>query len=82
MSEKYKILDNGMIVDEEYLRRLLFEYEISDIENNKFKYFEGIYDLKHQFNCIKGALEFDISEIIRILESSWNVPIEKLKEGK
>ena len=38
----YKLLDTQEIVDEEYLRKLLFEYEVEDLYNNKDDYIKGL----------------------------------------
>ena len=77
----YKILDTNKnnIVDEQYLRSLLFDYEIDDILQNRNDYIKGYLDINVQKECIKNALLKDIDYIIDTLETSWNVPIEKIE---
>lgn len=76
----YKLLDTQEIVDEEYLRKLLFAYEVEDLYNNKDNYIKGLLDLGWQLNCVRGAKEYDINKVIEILETSWNVPIKEMKK--
>ena len=76
----YKLLDTQEIVDEEYLRKLLFAYEVEDLYNNKDDYIKGLLDLGWQLNCVRGAKEYGINKVIEILETSWNVPIKEMKK--
>ena len=78
---KYKILDeNDRVVGEKELRKLLFSYELGDLQNNEKDYFEGLLLLENQFECIKTALNGSIEQVIEMLEYNWNVPIEPIKE--
>ena len=76
---KYKIVDNDKIVDERYLRELLFEYELEDIWDNKDDYFEGRYSLKAQFNMLELARfgEFDV--VLYHLSTNWQVDVDEVK---
>lgn len=78
---EYKILDieKNNIVDEEYLRNLLFDYEVEDILANRNDYIRGYLDIESQKRCLKNALLKDIDYVIDTLGTSWNVPIEKLE---
>ena len=58
----YKLLDTQEIVDEEYLRKLLFAYEVEDLYNNKDDYIKGLLDLGWQLNCVRGAKEYGINK--------------------
>lgn len=78
----YKLLDTQKIVDEEYLRKLLFEYEVEDLYSNKDDYIKGLLDLGWQLNCVRGAKEYSINKVIEILETSWNVPIKEMKNNE
>lgn len=77
----YKILDmdKNNIVDEQYLRSLLFDYEIEDILQNRDDYINGYLDINVQKRCIKNALLKDMTYVIDTLETSWNVPIEEIE---
>lgn len=77
---KYKILDTDKIVDERYLRELLFEYELEDISDNKDDYFEGRYSLKAQFNMLELARfgEFDV--VLYYLSTNWQVDVDEVLE--
>lgn len=75
---KYRILDNNKIVDETYLRKLLFEYELVDIGENMNYYFDGTYDLKAQFNILNIAQKGEFDLVLDHLSTSWGVNVEEL----
>ena len=77
---KYKILDNDKIVDEDYLRRLLFEYEVGDIWDNRDDYFDGTYDLKAQFNMLEIAQKGEFDVVLYHLSTNWAVDVDEVKE--
>lgn len=78
---KYKILDmkKDNIVNEEYLRNLLFDYEVDDILQNYQDFMEGYLDINAQKRCVKNAFIKDMDYVIDTLGTSWNVPIEILE---
>lgn len=76
---KYKILDNNKIVDEEYLRKLLFEYELVDIGENMDYYFDGTYDLKAQFNMLEIAQKGEFDVVLYHLSTNWAVDVDEMK---
>ena len=77
---KYLITDSKEIVEEKYLRKMLYEIEIEDLLNYKEDYLKGDMNLDYQFDCIRKAKEADMDTVIYMLETSWNVPVEKIKE--
>lgn len=77
---KYKILDNEKIVDETYLRRLLFEYELGDIQDNIEEYFNGIYDIENQCNMLKIAQQGEFDAVLYYLSTNWQVDVEEINE--
>ena len=77
---KYKILDNNKIVDEEYLRRLLFEYEVEDLWCNKRAYFDGIYNLKHEYKMLELAINGEMEQVLYFLSTNWAVDVDKVVE--
>ncbi len=79
---KYEILDTNEIVTEEYLRKMLFEYETQDLLDNKKDFLDGSLNLDYQFNCIKKAVSGNMKEIIDRLETLWNVPIIEISDSK
>ena len=79
---RYKILDNDKIVDEEYLRKLLFEYELVDIEENMDYYFDGTYDLKAQFNMLEIAQKGEFDVVLYHLSTNWSVDVDEVKENE
>ena len=85
---KYKILDTGEIVDETYLRKLLFDYELDDIVDNKDNFFKGVYDIKNQCNMLKIAQEGEFDVVLYYLSTNWGVDVdwvvdaEKVKESE
>lgn len=78
---KYKILDNNKIVDEDYLRRLLFEYELVDIGENMDYYFDGTYDLKAQFNMLEIAQKGEFDVVLYYLSTNWSVDVDEVVEN-
>lgn len=77
---EYVIIDTGKIVSENELREMLYKYEIQDLLDNKDDYFKGFLNVEYQFNCIRKAIDSDIKEVIDMLETNWNVPIERKKD--
>ena len=75
---QYLIIDTNKKVNEKDLRDLLYKYEIQDLIDNKEEYFKGFLNLEYQFSCIKTATTGTIEEVIYMLETNWNVPIEKV----
>lgn len=77
----YKILtcktDN--IVNEQYLRELLFDYEVDYVLQNSREFLEGLLPIEQQKEQIKNALVKDMDYVIDTLESDWNVCVEKLE---
>ena len=76
---QYRILDNNKIVDETYLRKLLFEYEIGDIWDNRDDYFDGTYDLMVQFNMLQMARFGTFEDVLYYLSTNWSVDVEKVE---
>ena len=70
---EYRLLDNNKIVDEKYLRELLFEYELEDILENKEDYFSGRYDLQAQFDMLKIAQQGEFDVVLYYLSNNWGV---------
>lgn len=78
---KYKILDNNKIVDEDYLRRLLFEYEIDDIWQNRDDYFDERYSLQSQFNMLEIAQNGEFDVVLYYLSTNWAVDVDEVVEN-
>ena len=76
---KYKILDNDQIVDEEYLRKLLFEYEVEDIWDNRDAYFTGEYNLLSQYDMLWIARFGDFKKVLYYLSTNWQVDVDEIK---
>ena len=85
---RYKILDTEKIVDETYLRKLLFDYELEDIVDNKDDYFKGLYDIENQCHILKIAQEGEFDVVLYHLSTNWGVDVdwvvdaEKVKESE
>lgn len=79
---KYKILDNNKIVDEKYLRELLFEYELNDIWDNRRAYFDGIYDLEFQYKMLELAINGEMERVLYFLATNWAVDVDEVKENE
>lgn len=77
---KYKILDNNKIVDETYLRKLLFEYELEDIRDNMEEYFDETYDLMAQFNMLGIAQKGEFDVVLYHLSTNWAVDVDQITE--
>lgn len=77
---KYKILGTRKIVDETYLRKLLFEYEVKDIQDNVEEYFNDFYDIEHQFNMLKIAQKGEFDVVLYYLSTNWQVDVEWLND--
>lgn len=78
---KYKILDNNKIVDEEYLRKLLFEYELEDIWDNREDYFDGRFNLKYQFDMLELARKGEFDVVLYYLSTNWAVDVDEVVEN-
>lgn len=74
----YRILDNNKRVDETYLRKLLFEYELVNIGENMDYYFDGTYDLKAQFHMLDIAQNGEFDVVLYHLSTNWSVDVEEL----
>ena len=79
---KYKILDNNEIVDERYLRELLFEYELTDIWDNRDDYFEENFNLQAQFDMLEIAKHGDMRKVWYYLSTNWQVDVDEIKESE
>lgn len=79
---KYKILDNNKIVDEKYLRELLFEYELNDIWDNRHAYFDGIYNLEFQYKMLELAINGEFDVVLYHLSTNWAVDVDEVKENE
>ena len=76
---KYKILDNDKIVDEEYLRKLLFEYEVGDIWDNRDAYFEGRFNLLTQYDMLWLARFGGFDKVLYYLSKNWAVDVKEVE---
>ena len=76
----YRIVDTNEKVSEKYLRKMLFNFEVEDIMNNKDEYFEEMYDLNVQMENLHLAMNGDMEKVIYRLETYWNVPVDKESE--
>lgn len=76
---KYRILDNDKIVDEEYLRKLLFEYEVGDIWDNRDAYFEGRFNLLTQYDMLWLARFGGFDKVLYYLSRNWQVDVEEVE---
>ena len=68
------------VLNEEKVRKLLFEFEVQDLINNNLDYINDYLDLKRQFECIERAKNGKIEEILDILSKSWGIHIIEIKE--
>ena len=75
---KYRILDNNKRVDETYLRKLLFEYELEDIWDNRDDYFDETYNLQSQFHMLEIAQKGEFDVVLYYLSTNWQVDVEEL----
>ena len=75
---KYRILDNNERVDETYLRKLLFEYELDDIWQNRDDYFEGNLTLTSQYDMLWIARFGSFDKVLYYLSTNWQVDVEEL----
>ena len=73
---EYRILDNNKRVDETYLRKLLFEYELGDMWDNRDDFFDETYDLQAQFNMLEIAKHGDMKKVLYHLSTNWGVDVE------
>lgn len=73
---EYKLLDCNELVDEKYLRQLLFEYELEDIYDNRDKYFNKIYSLQEQFHMLEIAQQGEFDVVLYYLSNNWGVDVD------
>ena len=74
----YRILDNNKRVDETYLRKLLFEYELEDIWDNRDDYFDGNLTLTSQYDMLWLARFGAFDKVLYYLSTNWQVDVEEL----
>lgn len=75
---QYFIEDTGKFIDEDAVRKMLYDQEINDLYANYYQYKDKTYNLKYQFECIENALKLPIEKVIETLNTSWNIPIKKI----
>lgn len=75
---QYFVEDTGKFIDEDAVRKMLYDSETNDLYDNYYQYKDNTYNLDYQFDCIKNALKLPIEEVIKTLNASWNIPIKKL----
>lgn len=62
------------------VRKMFFDYEISDILNNIEDFKKGVYDLEKRLNEFKISVFTDIDTIILLLYQDYGIEIKKYKE--
>lgn len=77
--QKYLIMDEARLITEKELRKMLLNEETQDIFANLEDYINGDLSLDSQLMCIKNALDSNIDNVIETLNSSWNIPVIKIK---
>ena len=68
------------ILNEERVRKLLFEFETQDLLKNYSDYLNGFLELESQFNCIKIEKNDTIEQVLDRLSSCWGIHIIEIKE--
>lgn len=81
LDNTFLVMDEHELVDEKELRKMLLLEETNDIINNVDDYVNKDLPLDEQLRCIKTALDGDIDMVIEMANSSWNIPIVKVKRG-
>ena len=79
---KYLIEDTNAIVEEKYIRKILLEEELGDIENNISEYLDKGLNIDYQCECIKKAINGDMNEVMKMLNESWSIPVKEIVENK
>jgi hypothetical protein len=72
--------DNNKILTEEEIRRLDFEENLEDLNNNKKNVIEGIINIQSISECLDIALNGDIKDVIDDLNKCWDYNIKKISE--
>ena len=81
LENTFLVMDEHKLVNEKELRKMLLLEETNDIINNVDDYVNKDLPLDEQLRCIKTALDGDIDVVIEMANSSWNIPIVKVKRG-
>ena len=81
LENTFLVMDEHKLVNEKELRKMLLLEETNDIVNNVDDYVNKDLPLDEQLRCIKTALDGDIDVVIEMANSSWNIPIVKVKRG-
>lgn len=84
----YKHLDKSLaeedryIVDEEGLRKDLYDQALDDLEYNKSEYFEGklASELSKMLDVLKIAIYGSVENVIKTYEQIWEDIIIKVEE--
>lgn len=75
---KYFDYDSEKFYTEEEIRKLDFEENRQDLNNNKHDIIEGIINVESVCECISNALNGDIEDVIADLNLCWGYNIRKL----
>ena len=72
-------MERAKIVDETYLRKLLFEYELEDIWDNRDDYFDERFNLQAQFDMLEIAKHGDMKKVLYYLSTNWQVDVDEVE---
>ena len=81
LENTFLVMDEHKLVSEKELRKMLLFEETNDIINNIDDYMNGDLSLDNQLKCIKDCLDSSIDNLIETANSSWNIPVIKVKRG-
>lgn len=75
---KYFDYDSEKFYTEEEIRRLDFEKNRNDLNNNKSDIIEGIINIENVCECLNNSLNGDIEDVISDLNLCWGYNIHKM----
>lgn len=67
------------VLNEENVRKTLFNFEVNDLLNNNVDFLNNDLDLNVQLECIKHAKNDTIEKVLDRLSSCWDTYIIELK---
>ena len=68
------------IYEEKRIRKLAFEENVGDLNNNKDDFLEGLIPIESVCKYLVNSLQGDIKEVIKDLNENWGYEIDTYKK--
>lgn len=68
------------IYEEKTIRKLAFEENLGDLNNNRQDILEGLIPIESVCKCLINSLKADIKEVVKDLNGNWGYEIDTYKK--